>query len=113
MPNLQQPSLIIMDNASYHKTRPSSTPKPHKMNAEGLQAYLDSNNIKYRFIDDNGNEKSQPRRVLMHLVKTPIIMTVPYEVDRIAAKYGHEVLFQPPTPQFLRCSANGKIVGCC
>ena len=88
LPNLTEPSLIIMDNASYHKTPPEGTPAPQKMKKQEVVDYLSRNGIEF------------PCGATCHLLKSTlkkhIAQTVQAEVVSLAEQRGHKVLFTPP-----------------
>lgn len=46
-PNLYEPSFIILDNASYHKCKPSGTYNPSKMKKAEVISALESIGIDY------------------------------------------------------------------
>ena len=54
LPNLKQPSLIMMDNAKYHKTYPKDIPKVSKLRKLELQAFLELKSIAYGATDTVG-----------------------------------------------------------
>ncbi|KAL3288599.1 hypothetical protein HHI36_003037 [Cryptolaemus montrouzieri] len=84
--NLRKPSTILLDNASYHITILNKAPTTANKNVE-IQEWLRSNNIAYR----ESNLKPQ----LLSLVKMNKPKPI-YEIDNLAAEYGHEVLRPPP-----------------
>jgi hypothetical protein len=47
LPNLKQPSLIMIDNAKYHKTYPAGTHQISSLCKAQLQAYLESKSEPY------------------------------------------------------------------
>ncbi|KAG7373516.1 DDE superfamily endonuclease [Nitzschia inconspicua] len=88
LPNLRQPSLIMMDNAKYHLVYGDDVPKPSKMKKEECLTFLQMNQVEI------------PERAtaveLKALVKNHIRMNVPFECERLAKEQGHEVLLTPP-----------------
>jgi transposase len=88
LPSLGEPRMIIIDNASYHKTKPAGTPVPGKMRRNelleecskcGLQIDSDATSIELR-----------------QALKKRIEETVEPESVQLARAAGHEVLFTPP-----------------
>ncbi|KAG7373531.1 DDE superfamily endonuclease [Nitzschia inconspicua] len=88
LPNLRQPSLIMMDNAKYHLVYGDDVPKPSKMKKEECLTFLQMNQVEI------------PERAtaveLKALVKNHIRENVPFECERLAKEQGHEVLLTPP-----------------
>jgi len=82
------PCMIIMDNTAYHKCYPRDTPKPHLTKKADLATYLQQQGEVV-----NGDET---RAELETRVRNWIKEHVPFEVQRIAAQYGHKVVFTPP-----------------
>ena len=86
---LKQPSLIIMDNASYHTCLPSTAPKNiHKMAKDDIRALLEKKGVP--------TDASDLREVLMHRLKAWRDANIPPAVVSAAREKGHEVLFTPP-----------------
>lgn len=88
LPNLKEPSLIIIDNAKYHKVLPEGTPNPWKMKKEECRQYL--LNFGYAL------EPELSALRLKEMVRQHIEKHVPIEVERLSKLYGHQVLFTPP-----------------
>ncbi|XP_063385366.1 uncharacterized protein LOC134671435 [Cydia fagiglandana] len=86
IPNLREPSVIIMDNASYHSTQVNKPPTMHQRKAE-IQDWLTTNGIDY--------ETYMSKEELMCLVDK-YKPDPKYEVDEILKENGHEVLRLPP-----------------
>jgi transposase len=88
LPNLHQPSIIIMDNASYHMLRAAGTPSVNKMKQVEMQAWL----------REKGEEVDDAWLAPQLKVKCSAYIKekVPYEVTRLAEEQGHRVLFTPP-----------------
>ena len=90
IPNLKTPSVIVMDNASYHSTQLAGTKAP-------ISSTLKADMVKW--LADHGTDvnpkwtKSKLYELIQskkeHLSKT-------YEVDTLLQSYGHEVLRLPP-----------------
>lgn len=60
LPNLTEPSMIIFDNASYHKTLPLDAVRPHKMKKADVLASLERNGVSY----EDGITAVEAKRVL-------------------------------------------------
>lgn len=86
IPNLKEPSVIIMDNASYHVTQINKPPTMQSLKAD-IQKWLSDNNIVF--------EESFTKAELLCLVQqnrpTPL-----YEAEELLKQHGHEVLKLPP-----------------
>lgn len=88
LPNLKQPSLIMMDNARYHLVYGEDVPKPSKMKKEECLTFLQLQHVE---IPD------KPTAVeLKALVKKYIKDNIPIECERLAKEQGHELLLTPP-----------------
>lgn len=86
IPNLPGPSVIIMDNASYHCTQINKVPTIAKRKDE-IKEWLVANGIE--FTDD------MTKAVLLELVKKHKPIPV-YEIDRILEEHGHTIQRLPP-----------------
>ncbi|KAB0805103.1 hypothetical protein PPYR_02073 [Photinus pyralis] len=86
IPNISEPSLIIMDNASYHSKLTEKAPNTSS-NKEEICQYLLKHNVPY--------EPTMFKKELLHLVVDNAKPKV-YEIDEIANSYGHRVLRLPP-----------------
>ena len=87
IPNLSEPSLIIMDNAPYHNALSSCSPPTSNSLKQEIRDWLLKNNIPC----EKNLLKAELVLILKKIETSPI-----YEVDKIAEKYGHEVLRTPP-----------------
>jgi hypothetical protein len=90
LPNLQEPSIIILDNAPYHLVYGDDVPKINKMKKQECIDYLLSKN---QFVDPSMSAvelKAQVRRFIKEMV--------PVEVVKRAQEgpVKHKVLFSPP-----------------
>ena len=47
LPNLHQPSLIMLDNAAYHKVKGAHVPKVGRMKKADLQEYLEGKGVEF------------------------------------------------------------------
>jgi transposase len=88
LPNLTEPSLIIMDNAAYHKTRPADTPDANRMKKAEVVAALIERGVPF--------EATAPVTVLKELLRAWIVANVEIEVTQLAKALGHQVVFTPP-----------------
>ena len=85
--NLEEPSLVVLDNAPYHSTLIENFPKSNARKAD-VQDWLTKKNIKF-----------SPLETLAELrmrVKALIPFDKKYEIDELALTMGHEVLRLPP-----------------
>lgn len=87
MTQLNAPSVIVMDNAAYHRTRDPGTPKPSKLKKDELRDVLLMLDQEVD-PDDTGDD-------LRLQISDYIQENVPLEVDAIAEEHGHRVLFLP------------------
>lgn len=86
IPNLTKPSLIVMDNASYHSVQLNKPPTQANRIAD-IKEWLRTNNIQY---------SEQWRKCqLLEAVKCNKSAPI-YEIDEILKSHGHEVLRLPP-----------------
>jgi transposase len=89
LPNLKEPSVIMLDNAKYHKTRPLGTPAVDKMKKEEVALYMRQ---QYGgLIDERRSVKD-----LKAELRSWIEKNIPMEVVSSAEALGHKVLFTPP-----------------
>jgi len=86
IPNLEEPSLIVMDNASYHSMELEKQPTTC-WNKKQIQQWLDKNGIAY---DD-----TMLKNEILSIAK---INKKPkkYIIDELLRQNGHEVLRLPP-----------------
>lgn len=86
IPNLTKPSVIVMDNASYHTVKKNKAPTSSNVKAE-LKKWLNEHNVAF--------EEFHTKAELLCLIDKhkpdPI-----YEADDILQQNGHEVLRLPP-----------------
>jgi hypothetical protein len=87
MSALKNPSLAVLDNASYHNVKTEDTVCPNfSQKKTVLQNYLTQHNIPFSATDT--------KKVLYEKInqkKTPVV----YKTDKIANLHGHEVLRTP------------------
>ncbi|EGD83402.1 hypothetical protein PTSG_04010 [Salpingoeca rosetta] len=88
LPNLHQPSLIIMDNAAYHRTLPPDTPVPGRMKKADVIAALRARNLTVSETDFSCELKDRLKLWVKNHVQP--------EVVQLAEAQGHKVLFSPP-----------------
>lgn len=86
IPNLNKPSVIVMDNASYHTVRKNKAPTTANLKSE-IKEWLNSNNIYF--------EEYHSKAELLCLVNKHKPDPV-YEADELLSINGHEVLRLPP-----------------
>ena len=88
LPNLHEPSLIVLDNASYHSHRPLSTPNSTKLRKCEVLAALNQLGISY----DPNISAVEAKFLLRNKVSDNVLP----ETMQLANAAGHEVLFTPP-----------------
>lgn len=88
LPNLRQPSLIMLDSAKYHLVKGSHVPNVGKMKKEELQEYLQ---LKEVIFDARLSVVE-----LRSLAKEWIKQNEKAEIVNLAEAEGHKVLFYPP-----------------
>ncbi|KAJ8953374.1 hypothetical protein NQ318_023491 [Aromia moschata] len=93
IPNLMEPSLIIMDNASYHSIQVERQPTT-SWNKPQIIEWLEKSNITYT--------KDMFKTQLLNIAKQNQKPTR-YKVDECLQRNGHEVLRLPP----YHCQFNG------
>ena len=86
IPNLHQPSIIIMDNASYHKGYLDQYPKSNAKKAEFV-AFCTAKNIDF--------DRRDTRPILRDKIRA-YKKTQKMACELIAEEHGHKVLFTPP-----------------
>ena len=85
--SLEEGSIIIMDNASYHSTVADKLPSS-KTKKDDIRKWLEDNEVTY--------DLSQTKAELLRLVAPYKSREKSYELDRIANEMGHEVIRLPP-----------------
>ena len=88
LPNLKVPSLIMLDNAKYHKVYGEHVPKVYKLKKPELQEYLTKMSVAF--------EAKTSVAELRKMAKDYILSNEKIEIVRLAEDKGHEVLFTPP-----------------
>lgn len=88
LPNLLDPSILIIDNASYHKRQPADTPNVGRMKKADVLVVLDQKGLHYP-------EKVTAVEAKL-LLKSWLRQNVEMEIVQLARAAGHEVLFTPP-----------------
>lgn len=86
IPNLDKPSVVVMDNASYHSVVKNKAPTT-QTNKPEIKEWLTANNIHYEEY-----HKKDELLVLVDKYKPEPV----YEADHILQQHGHEVLRLPP-----------------
>jgi transposase len=87
LPGLNEPSLIMMDNAKYHKTFGPHVPKVYQLKKEQVREYLTSKSIAFT------EEDTAP--LLKAKANAYIRENEQMECVRLAEMQGHQVLFTP------------------
>lgn len=88
LPSLEEPSIIIMDNAPYHSAQIENVPTTSWRKHE-IQTWLTIKNIDY-----SANETR-----VEHLAKVALLkVDKRYEIDELALVWGHEVVRLSPLP---------------
>jgi transposase len=85
--HLEEPSVIVMDNASYHSQLKDNFPKSNSRKAI-VEEWLKNKNIEFSPLERLSE--------LRERVKKLIPMYKRYELDEIALEMGHEVIRLPP-----------------
>jgi len=85
--NLKEPSVVIMDNASYHSTLIDNYPKSNTKKTD-VPDWLTKKNIKFSPLETLAEPKMR--------VKALIPTEKKYELDQLALEMGHEVVRLPP-----------------
>jgi transposase len=85
MPALKSPSVIVLDNASYHNIKTEETVVPNFNQRKAvLQDYLSKHNIPFQPLETKKNQ-------LYKKIKFKKPLSV-FKTDKIANLHGHEVL---------------------
>ena len=91
LPVLPEPSLIIMDNAPYHKRQDEDTKAPTMANKHSeIQKWLNDRNIPFAKSGPDSHKKALVNLVKAH--KPPQQFTS----EQLIRKAGHDVLYLPP-----------------
>ena len=88
LPNLHEPSLIIIDNAKYHKTKPSRTRNASKLKKDQVLRELQMCGISY----DENISAVEAKMLLRNCVND----NIEPEIVQMAKESGHKVIFAPP-----------------
>ncbi|XP_039294141.1 uncharacterized protein LOC120353647 [Nilaparvata lugens] len=83
---LEESSVIVMDNASYHSALTEKIPRTNWKKVD-IQNWLESKNVS--FSENETKAELLSRNEIKYAVKE-------YEIDRIALEMGHEVVRMPP-----------------
>ena len=83
LPNLSEPSLIRLDNAKYHRTKPTTTPNARQLNKALLQQVLTASGIQFAPKDTVAT---------LHQRLKAYVDAVEAEIVQLAKQHGHEVL---------------------
>jgi hypothetical protein len=101
LPNLKQPSLILLDNAAYHKVRHPDSPNLREMKKPDVIAYLRSKGVE---VDANRSAID-----LKSELKEWIQKNIPIEIVRLANRKRTPGTVHPAIPY--RSTANRTFVG--
>jgi len=85
--HLEEPSIIVMDNASYHSTLAENYPKSNSRKSD-VQKWLKDKNIPYSNLETLAELKMK--------VKNTMPREKSYLLDQLALERGHEVIRLPP-----------------
>lgn len=85
--HLEEPSIIVMDNALYHSTLAENYPKSNSRKSY-VQKWLKDKNIPYSNLKTLAELKMK--------VKNIILREKSYLLDELALEKGHEVIRLPP-----------------
>ena len=88
LPNLDRPSLIVLDNAKYHCSKPMSTPNVSKLKRSDVIRELNNNGISFDASETVVELKKKLRNWIQDNVEPAIV--------QIARSHGHEVIYTPP-----------------
>lgn len=86
LPNLKEPSIIVMDNAPYHRFCVNKVPSTNSLKKE-IQLWLTQNKLEY----DEGLTKPQLLEIIKRNRPEP-----KYEIEMILAENNHRCLYLPP-----------------
>ncbi|KAH9640368.1 hypothetical protein HF086_003054 [Spodoptera exigua] len=86
IPNLNEPSVIVMDNASYHSIIVNKAPTSQNRKND-IREWLTLNNILF----EDYHRKAELRCFVNRNTPGPV-----YEADELLKENGHEVLRLPP-----------------
>ena len=87
LPNIPNNSIIVMDNAPYHKTLTDYSPPTPQCSKKRIKEWLELNNIFSR----KDCLKAELVEILNKIAPQPL-----YIIDEIARSKGHEVIRTPP-----------------
>lgn len=87
LPNLSEPSLIVMDNASYHNTLASCSPPTPQSSKSRIRDWLVENGIPC----EENCLKAELVDILRKIAPPPV-----YALNKIAENQGHEIIRTPP-----------------
>ena len=85
--HLEEPSIIVMDNASYHSTLAENYPKSNSRKSD-VQKWLKDKNIPYSNLETLAELKMKVKNIMPREKS--------YLLDQLALERGHEVIRLPP-----------------
>ncbi|XP_054287214.1 uncharacterized protein LOC129003036 [Macrosteles quadrilineatus] len=86
LPNLEEPSVIVMDNAKYHCVEEDKKPTSGSLK-KNIQDWLHKHNIDY----DENFTKVELLMLVQNVQREPV-----YKIDQLINNFGHQVLRLPP-----------------
>lgn len=94
LPNLGEPSLVIIDNASYHKSKPMGTPIAGRMKKADVIDELKK--LGLQFLPDIAAVKA---KVMLRNRKNDNVRP---EICTLSEEHNHRVIFTPPHYSYLQ-----------
>lgn len=85
--NLEEPCVVVMDNALYHSVQMNNYPKSNARKIE-LQEWLKEKEVDFSPMETVSELRERIKRLIPREKK--------YELDEIALSMGHEVIRLPP-----------------
>lgn len=86
LPNIEKPSVIVMDNAKYHCVEQDKKPTNSNVKNE-IQGWLKKQNIAY----EENMTKAELLMLINNAHKEPV-----YKIDQLIFSFGHDVIRLPP-----------------
>ena len=93
VPALKRPSMIMMDNASYHKNKGKDVPNPRTMTKDELLKFVEEHRIPLKL---ERQRTTVVKADLVAAVATYIREEVQSEIELLASERGHLVVYTPP-----------------
>lgn len=89
VPSLEVPSVIVMDNAKYHKRKADWVKSGYKMRIAELREYMQQQHLTAR---PGENCRAEIAKIVARHVRE----TAPTALQELVGMYGHVVLYTPP-----------------